>query len=174
MIHLLVLSKVSLSPSKTVFVCFLNIFVSSWITTRFLQKPLQLRGGLTVPKGSSVFVPITIIQHSERHFPKPEEFRPDRWVKRNDASGRWEEREESDESGSIQAANRGAFLAFSAGGRSCPGQKFALQEAVLVLSVLLKELKFSAVPGYKLVPVRNGVVQHPEGGIPMKIEARVS
>jgi cytochrome P450 len=72
----------------------------------------------------------------------------------------------------VPAADRSAFLAFSAGGRSCPGMKFALQESVLVLATLLLDLKFETVDGYVLHPVRKGLIQHPDDGLPMKISLR--
>jgi cytochrome P450 len=137
-----------------------------------MQKNVKLRGGFTLPAGTRVFVPIQNIQRNENYFPCPMEFRPDRWVKRNDEDGGWEEREPGDSSCStIPVANRGAFLAFSAGGRSCPGQKFAMQEAVLALSILLRDLKFRSIPGCELIPVK-GLVQHPKDGMPMTIELR--
>lgn len=70
----------------------------------------------------------------------------------------------------VPPANRRAFFAFSAGGRSCPGYKFALQEAVIALSSLLRELKFTTVPGYELEPVRKGIIQRPTNGMPMFVE----
>jgi cytochrome P450 len=140
-----------------------------------MQRDVKLQCGFTLPAGTRVFVPIQSIQRDDRNFPSPMEFRPDRWVKRNVDGMRWEEREPSCDcstsSSSLPAANRSAFLAFSAGGRSCPGQKFAMQEAVLALSILLRDLKFRSIPGYELITVR-GLVQHPKDGMPMTIELR--
>ena len=176
-----------------------------------MQKPVSLRGGVEVPKGTRVFVPIEIIQKSERHFPNPTEFIPERWVeqsntKSNDGGRKWKERKDGGGNDAeqamhhgqeasrstntptepnenvdsspcskktIPAANREAFLAFSAGGRSCPGQKFAIQEATLVLAVLLRDLEFHSLPGYKLQPKRSSLVQSPHDGLPMKVKPRM-
>jgi cytochrome P450 len=148
----------------------LRLFPPAIATARFLQKSLQLRGGFEIPEQSFVVIPIWLIQREAKNFPEPESFRPDRWVKLQGDD--WVERLEGDDFGSIAAANRGAFFAFSAGARSCAGSKFAMQEATLVLAGLLKAFSFRAIPGYELTPVRSGIVQHPKGGIPMTINVR--
>jgi cytochrome P450 len=167
----------------------LRLYPPAGITTRFLKRPIKLRGGFVAPQGCAVIVPIEIIQRSERHFERPTEFIPERWVQRMnktfDGNVNWEERPDKADLPScggcenvggtasiVGPANRSAFLAFSSGARSCPGSKFALQEAVLVFAILLKQLKFESLPDYVLKPVRKGVVQHPEGGLPMRITIR--
>jgi len=148
----------------------LRLYPPAYLTSRSLRKPLQLQGGFVAPVGTNMVVPIWVIQRSEKHFPQAETFRPDRWVKRG--SKGWEGREETDDSGSIAAADQNAFFAFSAGARSCPGQKFALQEATLVLANIMQSLRFRSVSGYELTPARSGIVQRPKGGVPMIIETR--
>jgi cytochrome P450 len=123
-----------------------------------------------------------LIQRDVNNFPRPLDFRPDRWVRQQkdnttNQKGRqqqqqWVERDESDTSGSIAAANRGGFLAFSAGARNCVGQKFAFQEMALVLAGLMKAFTFRALDGYELIPSRSGIVQRPKGGLPMTIDVR--
>jgi cytochrome P450 len=128
-----------------------------------------------IPAGTHVFVPIWIIHRSEQNVCRPNEFCPDeRWVEQEEGSSRWVERQQtaSTEEENIPAANPSAFFAFSAGARSCAAQNFALQEAILVFSGLLKQLKFSTLPDYALHPVRDGLVQHPDDGMPMQISIR--
>ena len=74
------------------------------------------------------------------------------------------------DNGTIPAGNRKAHFAFSGGARSCAGQKFAMKEAVGVLARLLYRLKFTALDDYELIPKRQGLVQKPKGGMPMKIQ----
>jgi cytochrome P450 len=148
------------------------MYPPAFVTNRKMNKPLQLSGGFMVPEGASVLIPIYMIQHDPKHFSRPEEFLPERWVMLK-ADGAWVERDIVDDSNSdVPAGNRNAFFAFSAGARSCAGQKFALQEAVLVMAILIKELKFTAPPGFVPVPKRNGIVQSPQGGMPMTIAPR--
>lgn len=155
----------------------LRIYPPAPLTNRTLTKPMQLQGGFVVPAGANVTVPIWSIHRQEFNFPRPLEFLPERWVKRDktsDGTTVWVDRggdNDETESG-VPAANRDAFFAFSAGGRNCAGSKFAWQEASLVFAGMLREFKFFAQPGYELKPRRNGIVQHPDGGIPMKIQLR--
>lgn len=106
----------------------LRLFPPGPQTNRSMGKSKKLGGGFIVPKDTLVFVPIWSIHRDEKVFPKPNDFRPDRWVKKVDKdsikTGEWVERpsmdEPIDEPGcSIPAANRKALFAFSAGGRSC-------------------------------------------------------
>jgi cytochrome P450 len=67
--------------------------------------------------------------------------------------------------------DRFAFLPFSAGPRSCIGLPFALQEATLVLSTVLRNFTVSLAPGHRVWPVLK-VTLRPEGGMPMLIRRR--
>jgi cytochrome P450 len=115
-----------------------------------------------------------MIHRSEQNFCRPNDFCPERWVEQEKGGSRWVDRQQTctNDDDPIPAANPSAFFAFSAGARSCPAQNFALQEAVLVLAGLLKELKFSALPNYTLYPVRDGLVQHPSDGMPVQSSVR--
>jgi cytochrome P450 len=160
----------------------LRLFPPVTAVARFLRKPLQLQGGFVVPANRQVIVPIWLIQRDPKNFPQPLDFRPDRWVRRqednttNHKGGQpqqqWVERDELDTNESIAAANRGAFLAFSSGARNCVGQKVAFQEMGLVLAGLMKAFTFRALDGYELIPSRSGIVQRPKGGLPMTIDIR--
>lgn len=156
----------------------LRLFPPAFMTTRFLQKKIELDDGFVIPKDVNVLICIWAIQRDQANFPEPMTFRPDRWARRVGAG--WVERTKdkepsvscATEDGVIPAGNDDAFFPFSAGARSCPGQKFALQEATTVLACLLRELQFTPITGYSLEPERNGIVQHAKGGIPMEISLR--
>ena len=140
---------------------------------RTLSKPLVLSGDVIIPEGTNVFVPIWLLQRDARNFPEPTQFRPDRWVRKEGDC--WVDRMETDLSSSdIAPGNHKAFMAFSDGARNCPGRKFAMQESILALAGLLKDLEFRTVPGYQMTPERSGFVQHPNGGLPMQIRRRKS
>ena len=150
----------------------LRLFPAANLTNRYLTKPVKLSSGFVAPEGTRVFMPIYVMHHDEKNFPEPEEFRPDRWSKKDEDQNCWVEREESDESGTIAAGNRKAFLAFSSGGRNCVGQRFATQEAVIVLATLIKSLKFSPVEGYKLDITDKDLIVKPVNGMPLKVQVR--
>lgn len=175
----------SLVYCKAVIMEALRLYPPAFTTSRHVDKILTLaRDGYSIPAGTGVIIPIWTIQRLERHFPMPNEFRPDRWVHQQH-DGLWVERigeEECDvttgggdryqSSAGIAAANHNAFFAFSAGSRSCPGQRFAMQEATLGLAALVREFRFHNVPGYKPYPIRHGIVQCSKEGMPLRIEVR--
>jgi len=100
----------------------LRLYPPGAAAVRYLQKPLELRGGFVAPTNTLVMISIWLIHHDPQNWPQAEEFRPDRWVKWDKDEGRWVEREETDRSGSIPPAKRDAFLPFSMGARNCAGQ----------------------------------------------------
>ena len=150
---------------------------------RNLQRPVTLSsseaGGdkLLLPKGTLVLLPFWTIHRNPANFERPHEFLPERWVRRDMKTGHWVGRSIEDKelahSSQVPPANRSNFFGFSAGGRNCPGGKYATQEGILVLAHLISKFRFELVdPEYRLVPERHGPVQRPKGGIPMKIGLR--
>ena len=164
---------------RAVIVEALRLYPVATALSRTLEKPFTLpKGNVTVPKGCHVGISVWLIHRSEHHFPQPLEFRPDRWVERNE-QGKWVERiststtlGDNDDANSIPAGNKDAFFAFSAGARSCPGQSFALEEASLAFAVLLRGLKFDVDPDYEAGMEWKVIVQKPKGGVPATISMR--
>lgn len=76
---------------------------------------------------------------SPAHFNLPDEFRPERWLPAthplHDATGRFE------------SDNKGAMKPFSAGPRDCVGKNLAYAEMRVVVSLLLWNFDFEALPG---------------------------
>jgi cytochrome P450 len=64
-----------------------------------------------------------------------------------------------------------SYLPFGIGPRTCIGSTFALQEATLVLAVLLKRFKFSLREGHTVWPMLR-VTLRPAGGMPMRISRK--
>jgi cytochrome P450 family 709 len=56
--------------------------------------------------------------------------------------------------------------------RSCPGQRFALDEAVVALAGLVQAFDISPLPDYKLQPRRKVAIQHPHDQLPMILTSR--
>ena len=151
----------------------LRLFPPAPLTTRTLEKPLELHGHVFA-KGTDIHVPIWSIQRDARNFPKPMEVKPERWVRRSADGFSWEERPDDDRlANEIPPANFDAFCAFSAGARNCVGRKLALQEAVTLLALLIRKIKFRLTDdSYEAKPNLTAVVQQPAGGLPMSITAR--
>eukprot|EP01012_Entosiphon_sulcatum_P009533 TRINITY_DN15392_c0_g2_i1.p2 TRINITY_DN15392_c0_g2~~TRINITY_DN15392_c0_g2_i1.p2 ORF type:complete len:222 (+),score=45.64 TRINITY_DN15392_c0_g2_i1:804-1469(+) len=85
-------------------------------------------GGYNIPKGGLVLINNVAIGQNPVHFPDPKEFRPERW---------------------LQNAPTDAFahLPFGGGNRVCPGKRFAIQEASVVLAALLQRCSFHLPEG---------------------------
>jgi cytochrome P450 len=147
----------------------LRLYPPAISTTRSLEKELVLNG-IPVPEGTYLYIPIWTIQRDSKNFPEPLAFRPERWAvqKLSTGGGSWELRDPPSELGNAQA-----WVPFSAGARSCVGQRFAIHEMTLALAVLVHNLEFQLLdPDYELIPYRSGIVQTPKGGLPMIISKR--
>ncbi|CAF1191025.1 unnamed protein product [Adineta steineri] len=42
------------------------------------------------------------------------------------------------------------FLPFGAGNRNCIGQTYAIQEAIMILAIMIRRLNFEIVPGQEI------------------------
>jgi cytochrome P450/NADPH-cytochrome P450 reductase len=127
----------------------LNETLRLWPTAAaFTRYPYQdaMVGGYLLPKGSSITA-LTIMLHRD---PKvwgqdAEEFNPDHFQLETRAS---------------LPAN--AFKPFGSGQRACIGRQFALQEAVLVLAMLLQRFDFIDERNYQL-KIKESLTIKPDG-----------
>jgi cytochrome P450 len=110
--------------------------------------------GLTLPKGATVLVMPWIVHRHRKYWEEPEAFMPSRFHPAR-----------------RQAIDRFQFLPFGAGPRVCIGASFAMQEAMIVLAVLLSKFRFEPTEKTKPWPVQR-VTTQPEGGLPMRVSRR--
>ena len=106
--------------------------------------------------GSAVIISPWLIHRHRELWERPDEFDPDRFAT---ASGR--------------ESMRGAYLPFSMGPRVCIGATFALQEAAVVLAMLLQTHRFEPAPGHVPQPVGRLTVRS-GNGVLLKIFKRLS
>lgn len=99
-----------------------------------------------VKPGAQVVISPWHLHRHERIWAEPDAFDPDRWT-----------REET------KACQRDAYLPFSSGPRVCTGAGFAMIEGVLLLALLLRQWRFSAIPGKVPVPVAHLTVRARDG-----------
>ncbi|CEM17207.1 unnamed protein product [Vitrella brassicaformis CCMP3155] len=98
---------------------------------RLAKRDFSLNG-YDLPKGTIVWLMFHAAQMDERYWDKPQEFMPSRWA---EGSGT----ETAAEGGATKALRHPyAYLPFSAGPRNCIGQKFAQQEASVILASVMR------------------------------------
>jgi cytochrome P450 len=104
--------------------------------------------------GSDVMCLVYVMHRSRRLWENPERFDPGRFSPER-SEGR----------------HRFAFMPFGGGPRICIGMKFAYMEAAAILAALVRKLRFGLVPGRVVTP-RMRVTLRPDGGMPLRVEAR--
>jgi cytochrome P450 len=108
--------------------------------------------GTAIRAGTMVIVAPYVVHRHRRLWLYPELFDPNRFL--GDARTR---------------VHRYAYLPFGAGPRTCIGAAFALQEASILLSAIMKN--FSPIPGHTVEPLLR-ITLRPKGGLPMRLHRR--
>jgi cytochrome P450 len=133
----------------------MRLYPPVWILPRLAQADDEI-GGYHVPAGSDVVVcPYTMHRHPE-FWTDPERFDPERFNPN-------------------RTANRPgyAYIPFGAGPRFCVGNHLGMMEAVFVISSIVRELRLSKLPGYRVVP-EPMLSLRVRGGLPMLVHAVTS
>ncbi|OEL13828.1 Cytokinin hydroxylase [Dichanthelium oligosanthes] len=129
----------------------LRLYPPATLLPRMVFEDIRLTGGLHLPAGLSVWIPVLAIHHDEAVWgADAHEFRPDRF-----APGRarpW----------------AGRFLPFASGPRNCVGQAYAMVEAKVVLAMLLASFRFGISDEYRHAPV-NVLTLRPRHGVPVRL-----
>ncbi len=112
------------------------------------------KNGITIPPRSVLFLNTWQLHRHKTLWDKPDAFMPDRFLgQAREAIGRFQ------------------YLPFGVGERVCIGQRFALQEAVILIALLARHYRFEyageGVPWPKL-----RITIQPENGMPMRVRRR--
>jgi len=102
-------------------------------------------GNYKIPKDTLVMLSLYSIHHHPDIWPEPYKFDPERFTQDNS-----------------QNRHPYAWLPFSAGPRSCLGNKFSLLEMKLTLALILQKFQFELDPTYKLEIDRNITIRPKE------------
>nr|CAB3457018.1 unnamed protein product [Digitaria exilis] len=125
----------------------LRLYPPATLLPRMVFEDIHLTGGLHLPAGLSVWIPVLAIHHDESIWgPDAHEFKPERFA----------------------AGRRPAFLPFASGPRNCVGQAYALVEAKVVLAMLLAHFRFAISDDYRHAPV-NVLTLRPKHGVPVHL-----
>jgi cytochrome P450 len=123
------------------------------VVARHLAESVELDGYL-IPAGSTVMVSIYLVHNDEETYPKPEEFKPERFL-----SG---------------APDGAAWIPFGGGVRRCIGARFAELEMKVVLTQVLATARLRALGRSGEGAKRKRFTLAPEGGAPAVVEELVS
>jgi len=82
--------------------------------------------GKTFPAGTVFELLLAVENQRSRSWDRPNEFIPDRWLQ-------------------LEHKHPYLYIPFSAGPRNCIGQKFAIQEALILFAVLIRKFSVKAV-----------------------------
>jgi cytochrome P450 len=130
----------------------MRLYPPAWAIGRESTQPFEL-GGYSFPAGTTIFIIPWVLHRDSRYFEEPEAFRPERWM------------------GSLaRELPRFAYMPFGGGPRICIGQRFAMIEAVLVLTTMAQRFSMEWQPDRKITPFPS-ITLRPNGGVWLKIKA---
>ncbi|XP_058425190.1 cytochrome P450 3A12-like [Diceros bicornis minor] len=133
----------------------LRLFPIAVRLQRVCKKDVEIHG-VFIPKGTVVMVPTFALHRASEFWPEPEEFRPERFSKKNKDS-----------------INPYLYLPFGTGPRNCIGMRFAILNMKLAVVRILQNFSFQPCKETQ-IPLklsRQGLLQ-PKNPIVLKVESR--
>ena len=114
----------------------------------------DIKGSITIPSDSILFVNTWQLHRHKTLWEDPEMFKPERFLGKARAD-----------------IHRFQYLPFGVGERVCIGQRFAMQEAAIMMAVIAKNYRFDYAADEVPWPKLRITIQ-PENGMPMRITKR--
>ena len=142
-----------LKRTEAVLLEAMRLYPPAWSVGREALVDVEI-GGYRLPKGSTLFMSQWVMHRDPNLFPDPERFLPERWA--GDAQRR---------------LPRFAYFPFGGGPRICIGNRFAMMEATLILTVLVKRFSFATLPDTRL-DLLPTVTLRPRSPVRLQITAR--
>lgn len=125
----------TLTIATSVFKETLRLFPPLWCLGRAATSNIDVNH-ISFNKGDNAIIPIIFLQQDPRHWTKPLQFVPERFLDKNDKN--------------LASDNHHAWLPFGYGARSCIGKQLALMEAPALIYLFLKKFKIKRVIGQKI------------------------
>lgn len=131
----------------------MRLYPPAWAIGRESTQAFELSGYSFAP-GTTIFIIPWVLHRDPRNFQEPEAFRPERWM------------------GNLaRELPRFAYMPFGGGPRVCIGQRFAMIEAVLVLTTMVQRFSMEWQSDRKVTPFPS-ITLRPNGGVWLKIKER--
>ena len=131
----------------------MRLYPPAWAIGREARSDCQI-GGFQVRGGTPILISPWVLHRDPRFFDEPEAFRPERWHQ-----------------GLAHRLPRFAYMPFGGGPRICIGNRFAMIEAVLILTTLVQRLRFVDDTNSPVSPIPSMTLR-PRGGVRVMIERR--
>ncbi|XP_015112787.1 cytochrome P450 4C1 [Diachasma alloeum] len=132
----------------------LRLFPSVSAIGRTMSEDLEL-SPYTIPAGCTLTLQIYQLHRDPRHWPNPTHFDPDRFLPENSRD-----------------RHPYSYIPFSGGLRNCIGQKFALLEAKIVLTEILRKWRIKSRDNHDNVKAHTAMILRPHEGIFMNFYPR--
>ncbi|KAF3813921.1 hypothetical protein GH733_017953, partial [Mirounga leonina] len=133
----------------------LRLYPISGRLERVCKKDVEI-SGVFIPKGTVVMVPVFTLHRDLDLWPEPEEFRPERFSKKNKDN-----------------INPYTHLPFGTGPRSCLGMRFAIMNMKLALVRVLQNFSFKPCKETQIpLKLNSQRLLRPEKPIVLKVEPR--
>lgn len=139
--------------TEMVFAEAMRLYPPAWAMGRQSTQAIEL-GAYRLPANTYFFFSQYILQRSERYYPDPLRFDPERFAPEQKA-----------------ARPRFAYFPFGGGSRQCIGEAFAWMEGVLILASIAQQWRFHMLPGQK-VDVQPKITLRPKYPMLMMAELR--
>lgn len=148
---------------------------------RALEDDVLPEGGcgkrIRLLKGTDVFISIWNLHRSPDLWQNPEKFYPERFLQPHSNPGvkGWEgfRPELNGQLYPNEVSSDFAFLPFGGGSRKCIGDQFAMLEATVALSMLLRDFSLTLACKPEDVGVQTGATIHTANGMPVSVARRV-
>ena len=142
-----------LKLTRDVFRETLRLYPPVSFVPRDVTEPEMMRDK-KIKKGSTLFISLWLLHRHREIWKNPDTFDPDRFSR-------------EDEKETI----RSAYMPFSEGPRVCLGASFALQEAAIILSMIVRHYEILPVEGHVPKPVAR-ITLRSENGIRLRLRKR--
>ena len=143
----------ALRYTEQVFAEAMRLYPPAWAMGRMSTRPIQL-GPYRIPPGAHFFACQYVMHRSERYFPDPLRFDPDRFSPEQKA-----------------LREKFTYFPFGGGGRQCIGESFAWMEGVLVLATLAQRWRMTFAGDRPPTP-KAKITLRPDGPVSMRLSAR--